>query len=168
MKAKTLKKNKVKYEIVPQLEVKEYTNQKIEIPEFEVKDSDVEKEIEAGFEIAFDGRVADHHEQHEEQRGHQRFDCSFDAVLKATTDNKKCDRQEHGMPQRHRHRTGQQAVELAGDLGGRCATKAVRGLADVAQRPSGDNTVIGRDQEADDHTHPADDRPALRTPGALG
>ena len=36
---------KVKYEVVPQIELKDYTDQKIEIPDFKVKDSDVEKEI---------------------------------------------------------------------------------------------------------------------------
>jgi trigger factor len=39
-------KFKVKFEVVPQIEVKDYTNQKIEIPDFKVKDSDVEKEID--------------------------------------------------------------------------------------------------------------------------
>ena len=38
-------KFKVKYEVVPQIELKDYTDQKIEIPDFKVKDSDVEKEI---------------------------------------------------------------------------------------------------------------------------
>lgn len=37
---------KVKFEVVPKIEVKDYTDQKIEIPDFKVKDSDVEKEIE--------------------------------------------------------------------------------------------------------------------------
>jgi trigger factor len=37
---------KVKYEVVPQIELKDYTDQKIEIPDFKVKDSDVEKEIQ--------------------------------------------------------------------------------------------------------------------------
>ena len=37
---------KVKYEILPELDVKEYTNQKIEVPEIEVKDEEVEKEID--------------------------------------------------------------------------------------------------------------------------
>jgi trigger factor len=37
---------KVKYEIVPKIEAKDYTDQKIEIPDFEVKDSDVEKELD--------------------------------------------------------------------------------------------------------------------------
>ena len=36
---------KVKYEVVPQIELKDYTDQKIEIPDFKIKDSDVEKEI---------------------------------------------------------------------------------------------------------------------------
>jgi len=36
---------KVKYEVVPQIELKDYTDQKIEIPDFKVKDSEVEKEI---------------------------------------------------------------------------------------------------------------------------
>jgi len=36
---------KVKYEVVPQIEVKDYTDQEIEIPDFKVKDSEVEKEI---------------------------------------------------------------------------------------------------------------------------
>lgn len=39
-------KFKVKFEVIPQIEVKDYTNQKIEIPDFKVKDSDVEKEID--------------------------------------------------------------------------------------------------------------------------
>ncbi|MGB5895584.1 MAG: trigger factor [Ignavibacteriaceae bacterium] len=37
---------KVKYEVVPQIELKDYTDQKIEIPDFKIKDSDVEKEID--------------------------------------------------------------------------------------------------------------------------
>ncbi len=36
---------KVKYEVVPQIELKDYTDQKIEIPDFKIKDADVEKEI---------------------------------------------------------------------------------------------------------------------------
>lgn len=36
---------KVKYEVIPQLEVKDYTGLKIEIPDYSVKDSDVEAEI---------------------------------------------------------------------------------------------------------------------------
>jgi trigger factor len=36
---------KVKYEVVPQLDVKDYTGLTIEIPKFEVKDDDVESEI---------------------------------------------------------------------------------------------------------------------------
>jgi len=38
-------KFKVIYDVVPIIDVKDYTEQKIEIPEFMVKDSDVEKEI---------------------------------------------------------------------------------------------------------------------------
>lgn len=38
-------KFKVKFEIVPNIDVKDYTEQKIEIPDFIVKDSEVEKEI---------------------------------------------------------------------------------------------------------------------------
>ncbi len=37
---------KVKYEVLPQIELKNYTNQKIEVPDFKIKDSDVEKEID--------------------------------------------------------------------------------------------------------------------------
>ena len=37
---------KVKYEIVPEISAKDYTDQKIEIPEFQIKDDEVEKEIE--------------------------------------------------------------------------------------------------------------------------
>ncbi len=37
---------KVKYEVVPQIELKNYTDQTIEVPDFKVKDSDVEKEID--------------------------------------------------------------------------------------------------------------------------
>jgi len=37
---------KVKYEVVPQIELKDYTDQKIEVPDFKIKDSDVEKEID--------------------------------------------------------------------------------------------------------------------------
>jgi trigger factor len=37
---------KVKYEVVPEIELKDYTDQKIEIPDFKIKDSDVEKEID--------------------------------------------------------------------------------------------------------------------------
>ncbi|MFB3056222.1 MAG: trigger factor [Ignavibacteriaceae bacterium] len=37
---------KVKYEVVPQIELKNYTDQIIELPDFKVKDSDVEKEID--------------------------------------------------------------------------------------------------------------------------
>lgn len=37
---------KVRFEVVPKIEVKDYTNQKVEIPDFVVKDSDVEKEID--------------------------------------------------------------------------------------------------------------------------
>ncbi len=37
---------KVKYEVLPQIELKNYTDQKIEVPDFKVKDSDVDKEIE--------------------------------------------------------------------------------------------------------------------------
>ena len=37
---------KVKYEVVPDIELKDYTDQKIEIPDFKIKDSDVEKEID--------------------------------------------------------------------------------------------------------------------------
>ncbi len=37
---------KVKYEVVPELDVKGYTGQEIEIPDYEVKDKDVESEIE--------------------------------------------------------------------------------------------------------------------------
>lgn len=37
---------KIKYEIVPSIEVKDYTKQKIEIPDFVVKDSDVETELD--------------------------------------------------------------------------------------------------------------------------
>ena len=37
---------KVKYEVVPQIELKNYTDQIIEVPDFKVKDSDVEKEID--------------------------------------------------------------------------------------------------------------------------
>jgi trigger factor len=36
---------KVKYEVVPQLDIKDYTGLTIEIPKFEVKDEDVESEI---------------------------------------------------------------------------------------------------------------------------
>ena len=39
-------KFKVKFEVVPNIEVKEYTDQKIEVPDFQVKDTDVDKEIE--------------------------------------------------------------------------------------------------------------------------
>jgi trigger factor len=37
---------KIKYEVVPRIEVKDYTKQKIEIPDFVVKDSDVETELD--------------------------------------------------------------------------------------------------------------------------
>lgn len=37
---------KVKYEVLPQIELKNYTDQKIEVPDFKIKDSDVEKEID--------------------------------------------------------------------------------------------------------------------------
>ncbi len=37
---------KVKYEVLPQIELEDYTDQKIEVPDFKVKDSDVEKEID--------------------------------------------------------------------------------------------------------------------------
>ena len=37
---------KVKYEILPQIELKDYTDQKIEIPNFQVKDSEVKNEID--------------------------------------------------------------------------------------------------------------------------
>ena len=37
---------KVKYETLPELDVKNYTNQKIEVPEIKVKDEEVEKEID--------------------------------------------------------------------------------------------------------------------------
>ena len=37
---------KVKYEVVPQIELKDYTDQKIEIPNFQVKDSEVKNEID--------------------------------------------------------------------------------------------------------------------------
>ncbi len=36
---------KVKYEVVPQIELKDYTDQKIEVPNFQVKDSEVKNEI---------------------------------------------------------------------------------------------------------------------------
>lgn len=39
-------KFKVKYEVVPEIEVKDYTNQSIEVPDFKVKQDEVEKEIE--------------------------------------------------------------------------------------------------------------------------
>ena len=39
-------KFKVKYEVVPEIEVKDYTNQLIEVPDFKVKPEEVEKEIE--------------------------------------------------------------------------------------------------------------------------
>jgi trigger factor len=38
-------KFKVKYEIMPEIEVKDYTDQELEIPDFKVKDKEVEKEI---------------------------------------------------------------------------------------------------------------------------
>ncbi len=37
---------KVKYEVLPQIELKNYTDQKIEIPNFQVKDSEVKNEID--------------------------------------------------------------------------------------------------------------------------
>lgn len=37
---------KVKYEVIPQIELKDFTDQKIEVPDFKVKDSDVEKEVD--------------------------------------------------------------------------------------------------------------------------
>ena len=37
---------KVKYEIVPEIEAKNYTNQKIEVPDFKIKDDEIEKEID--------------------------------------------------------------------------------------------------------------------------
>ncbi len=37
---------KVKYEVMPNIEVKDYTEQDIEVPKFEVKDEDVENEIQ--------------------------------------------------------------------------------------------------------------------------
>ena len=37
---------KVKYEVLPQIELEDYTDQKIEVPDFKVKDSDVEKAID--------------------------------------------------------------------------------------------------------------------------
>ena len=37
---------KIKYEVLPRIEVKDYTKQKIEIPDFVVKDSDVETELD--------------------------------------------------------------------------------------------------------------------------
>ena len=39
-------KFKVKYEIIPEIEVKDYTNQVIEVPDLNVKPNDVEKEID--------------------------------------------------------------------------------------------------------------------------
>ncbi len=36
---------KVKYEVLPQIELKDYTDQKIEVPNFQVKDSEVKNEI---------------------------------------------------------------------------------------------------------------------------
>jgi trigger factor len=37
---------KVRYEIIPELEIKDYTGKEIEVPSFEVRDEDVEHEIE--------------------------------------------------------------------------------------------------------------------------
>ncbi len=122
-----------------------------------------EEEINGCAEISFDRGVADHDDQHHEQCRHQYRHGALYAVFQAATHNEQRACYEHGMPHNQSDGIRQQFVELPGYRQRISAAEAAAGLEDVGQRPAGDHAVVGHDEIADQHAHPANQEPG---PGA--
>ena len=127
------------------------------------------QELQPLVEGAAGQRVTVQHDQQHKQRRHQETYRFFKPAAHAARDHNHGHHHEQGMP-------GQQAFRITGQLlentrnafSGGAGKGPCRGPEYIGQRPAGNDTVIGKNQESSQHAGPAEPPPARMGAGFFG